>query len=978
MKTELIALFVLFASSCNGSGRPVESLGSVASDADTTREVKSLDGTWEIIFDHDNIGRAADWHTDAVFSAQHVKRTIEVPGAWERIEKDYEGVAFYRRQFQVPLHWQGKIVHLHFDAVNYLSEVWLNDEVVGFHEGGFTPFEFRVDEMLKPGQANVLTLRVVGPIILSDKQVDGMGPMETPQWRGGITGGIWQSVRLLATGDVYVDDVFIEPRISDDTATLHVQLDHAGINNASVDVEIDILEADDASERVARLRRTWKLHPGKNSQSWTVKIPDAEYWSPDNPHLYRANVRVVHDGSVSDEWTARFGMRQLTIKDKDFYLNGEPIYIKASFFEGLYPNGIAFPDSKAMARREIRLAKEAGFNMIRPWRRPPVPMWLDLADEMGVLVVGSPALECMRLPLSSPYLPSRVENEVRQTILRDRNRACVVQWELFNELHRPVLKQLMRPMAMLARQLDPTRLVLDESGGWAFGANMYLPYEYEPTKFNDIHTYPGPLIDRNLYDGFLAIGLTDQQVKDRGLRRKSPGRNVVPGLMSFVSELGYGSLPDLVDNNRRFQQHGNPLTPAYRYHRRLAEGQERVLRESGFSYLYPDLKQFYRDQQAIHGAANKQMIEAVRSNPDVDGYCIHALVAGDWIMGAGLLDLWRNPKSYAYEGTKAANQPRILSIRTKPRNVYAEKGTFLEVTGISELKPADGRLLIDIISADGDVVHTGQRDTGWNSGVSQLLEAKLDTGSWRGNYTVRARFIAENGEVLAENTSQFDVFGKNELLAPDAKVAVVNLIGPLPSFLERSGIDVTEFSSSMKLSIPVFVAGGQRKNQGSRRFAELLDFVGAGGTAVYIDPVRETITSENAKFPFTAMVHPARGLWTCIPHMVSDHPMFEGLPVNGMMRNVYENVWPTNTLRDLRGPADVEFETLVASIGFDWFSQGHKMQYSGPGDAWWGSDVLIATFGKGRCIVSQLRLVNNLGSDPVADKILFNLIRWTD
>ena len=132
--------------------------------------------------------------------------------------------------------------------------------------------------------------------------------------------------------------------------------------------------------------------------------------------------------------------------------------------------------------------------MIRPWRRPPAPMWLDLADEMGVLVVGSPALECMRLPLSTPYLPARVEREIRETVLRDRNRASVVQWELFNELHRPILKQMMRPMALLTRELDPTRLILDESGGWAYGARMYLPNKFEPIRFNDIHTYPGPFI----------------------------------------------------------------------------------------------------------------------------------------------------------------------------------------------------------------------------------------------------------------------------------------------------------------------------------------------------------------------------------------------------------------------------------------------------------------------------------------------------
>jgi len=671
-------------------------------------------------------------------------------------------------------------------------------------------------------------------------------------------------------------------------------------------------------------------------------------------------------------------MRELTIKNKDFYLNGKPIYIKASFFEGLYPNGIAFPDTEQMARKEIRLAKEAGFNMIRPWRRPPAPMWLDLADEMGVLVVGSPALECMRLPLSTSYLPSRVESEVRQAILRDRNRACVVQWELFNELHRPVLKQLMRPMAMLARQIDPTRLILDESGGWAFGANMYLPYEYEPTKFNDIHNYPGPFIHRNQYDGYLAIGLTDQEVKDRGLRWKSPGRNVVPGLMSFVSELGYGSLPDLVDNNRRFQQHGNPLTPAYRYHQRLADGQKQVLQESGFSYLYPDLKQFYLDQQRIHGAANKRMIEAVRSNPEVDGYCIHALVAGDWIMGAGLLDLWRNPKSYAYEGTKAANQPRILSIRTKPRNIYAERGTKIEITGVNELGNIKVNLKLEIVSDENRTVFTKKTDVNLASGVTQLFSEKFDTKALEGTYTLKAQITADDGSQITTNEYSFDVFTTEQLTVHKKRIAVLDTTNTLKPFLKKSGIAFEEFGTATDHSLPVFVTGTQSKNQNNKRFEELFEFIKAGGTAVYIDPVKETITSENSRFPFTAMVHPARGLWTCIPHLVSDHPVFEGLPVNCMMRNVYENIWPMDTLRNLKVVDDIEFETLVASVGFDWFSEGHKMQYSGPGDAWWGSDLAVVPYGKGRYIVSQLRLTETIGNDPVADKILFNLIKWTD
>jgi beta-galactosidase len=113
-----------------------------------------------------------------------------VPNCWELTEKDYEGVGFYRRMFKAPARWEGKVIRLQFDAVNFLAEVWLNDTAVGVHEGGFTPFEFRVDDLLKIDEENTLILRVAGPILLQDKSIDGVGKMETPQWRGAITGGI--------------------------------------------------------------------------------------------------------------------------------------------------------------------------------------------------------------------------------------------------------------------------------------------------------------------------------------------------------------------------------------------------------------------------------------------------------------------------------------------------------------------------------------------------------------------------------------------------------------------------------------------------------------------------------------------------------------------------------------------------------------------------------------------------------------------
>lgn len=943
-------------------------------------EVKSLDGAWEIIFDHENAGRGAWWHKDEVFTSQSTKRNISVPSCWEEIEKDYEGVAFYRRTFNVPQGWQGKIVHLNFDAVNFQSEVWVNDQAAGFHEGGFTPFEFRIDKLLKIGAENTVIVRVAGPILMQNKSIDGIGKMETPQWRGAIAGGIWQPVRLVATDEIYVKDVFIEPKISDNTATFHMELEHAGIKTQSAQLEVTIRSAK-TGNIASRMSEELDISPGDKELRRTLKIPDAKYWSPDEPYLYCAEISVSYGGKISDRWKSRFGMREFTIRNKRFYLNGKPIYLKATFFEGLYPTKLAYPDSREMAIREIRLAKEAGFNMIRPWRKPPPKMWLDLCDEMGVMTLGSMVIECMDFPFESARLPGWVENEIRESILRDRNRACVVQWELFNELKRPVLIQLLHSMSMLARKLDPTRMILDESGGWAQGASMFLPYETEPTKFNDIHDYPGPFVNDDVYQKLLLTGSkTHEEMRKMGLKGRLPGRNVIPGLMSFFSELGYGSLPDLVDNNKRFETMGNPIAPATVYHQRLAGEHMQALRESGFDKIYPDLKQLCLDEQQIHGAANKRMIEAVRCNPKVTGYCIHALVAGDWIIGAGLLDIWRNPKTYVYEGTKAANQKRIISIRMLPRNVYAEKGTNVEITGVNELAEVQATLKLEIVSEDGRSVYAKEADVGMTAGIKQLFSERLDTSSLKGTYTLKAKIIVEDGAIITENEYAFDVFAAEQLAAPNKRIAVLDPSNSLKPFLKKSGITFEEFDSRTEKSLVVFVSRthARTKDEGAL-FGKLRDFVKSGGTAVYFQAGGSNVkwgTAGKASQLLPVKLRLKRGLghWMGHPRLVKDHPVFDGLPSDRIMGQVYENVWPEHSLLDVEG------ETVACTIGIDWFPDYDlgRRHYYGPGDVWWGSDMAVVGVGKGKCIVSQFRIVDNLGSDPVADKILLNLITWTN
>ena len=129
-----------------------------------------------------------------------------MPSHWETMKKDYEGVVFYKKSFWVPKSWNVGVFSLHFEAVNYKTEVWVNDQAVGTHEGGFTPFSFQVDEVLKPGEINHIILRVVGPILMTDQRIDEMGRMEVPQWRCDYR-GIWQDVWIQRRGNITIHDV---------------------------------------------------------------------------------------------------------------------------------------------------------------------------------------------------------------------------------------------------------------------------------------------------------------------------------------------------------------------------------------------------------------------------------------------------------------------------------------------------------------------------------------------------------------------------------------------------------------------------------------------------------------------------------------------------------------------------------------------------------------------------------------------------
>jgi hypothetical protein len=546
-------------------------------------------------------------------------------------------------------------------------------------------------------------------------------------------------------------------------------------------------------------------------------------------------------------------------------------------------------------------------------------------------------------------------------------------------------------MSMLARELDPTRLILDESGGWAEGAKMYLPYEYSPTEFNDIHHYSGSQVTEREYNAYLATAKTKEQLKVLGLETmKGVGKNIVPGKMSYVSELGYGSSPDFVQNNKEFKTIGNPIVAPTIYHKALNEGTINILKKTGFDIIYPNVKDFYLEQQKMHGIANKRMIEATRSNPDIQGYCVHALVDGDWVIGAGLLDLWRNPKSLVYSMTKEATQQQTAPIRILPRNVYASKGTKIEITGINELADEQVNVTIKIVSTKGKIEKSFKVNHQLRNGISCIFTHELNTEKLVGTYDVTVEIKNIAGKIITTNCQSFDVFSAKQLSVIKTKIAVVDIDNKLTGFLKSGNVEVVSFDTQTDISTPVFVGKAFLKNLTYKKQVEsVTEFVKKGGYAVFLEVPGSEINIfevmqggvvknevETDVLPFGAQLHSkwsTLGGWAARSHIVSKHPVFKGLPVNQIMHGVYENVHPLTSMSKQKG------KYIAGLIGYDHYPNNDDMvrHYNGPGEVWWAADVLETPLEKGTMLLSTMNILPNLGKDPVADKLLYNLIEYT-
>ena len=428
-----------------------------------------LSGEWRFAVDPGNVGERTGWFNADFDDSQWT--VVTVPHTWGVMPEhaDYDGLAWYRRTFTLPSTAQDAHLRLCFDAVFYLARVWLNGQYLGEHAGGYTPFEFDVSGLARPGIQNVLAVQVDNRRA-PDRIPAVLGEGWSFDWWN--YGGIVRDVSLALTSRAFIARRLIvaRPHLVDvdkaDSATVTATVT---IRNASTEALTGTLTADvlDDATGLSVLesppQASLTLPPGASTDViLTATVRQPKLWHFDHPNLYRWSASLLSgDGKLlhSDEVT--FGIRLIELKDARFYLNGEPMRLVGVTRHADSPwYGLA--ETTTIMAQDYDDLKTLNMVFSRPVHYPQHEFILDYCDRNGILLIPEvPAWQLTARQMADARMRELEKQQLREMILAGFNHPSIWAWSVANEIDSQSEegRAFVRDMVAFVKQLDPTRPV---------------------------------------------------------------------------------------------------------------------------------------------------------------------------------------------------------------------------------------------------------------------------------------------------------------------------------------------------------------------------------------------------------------------------------------------------------------------------------------------------------------------------------------
>ncbi len=727
-----------------------------------------------------NVDRAAQWRPN--------RASLSWNAQFEDL-RDYAGAGWYRVTLSLPAPQPLTRQLIHFGAVDYLAEVWVNGKRLGEHEGGYTPFSFDLTGKVHGGNNEILVrvfdppMHEAGSAAPDQKYKYDEIPHGKQDWYV-QTSGLWQPVTLETVPLRYVEWVHVTPHNSGDVTV------EAKLAGSTGNAPLKAAVSDPYGATVAE----FELAVDGDIARGKTHVNEPMLWDGDHPNLY--SLEVTNQASVGASaggqlLHTRFGFRELTTAGGKLYLNGKPWYMRAALDQDFYPQGIYTPPSAGFIRQEMLTSKAMGLNMLRCHIKAPDPRYLEAADETGMLVwYEIPAWNDEHH--WTPEAAQRGVDTFHAEVERDWNHPSIVIQSIMNEQWGMDPSQaeqrawLLKTFADLKQLTAPLgRLITDDS---ACCKGFHLQSD-----FADWHTYSS-IPDHA--DQFASW------VKEYGERPKwlfSGYGDARPTGQEplLVSEFGNWGLPQLPARDqlpwwfpRDFG--GRELT--------RAAGVFDRLHAFGFERMFPNYGALALATEKHEYLALKYEIEQMRQQASIQGYVITELTDANWEAN-GLMSMWRQPKMFADELGKL-QQDDLLMANFTTHNFTAGSPVALPLV-LSHYSGAslDGAK-IAWQTSDGQSGMLPLIKTPAPAGVEGegQLEFKAPQTQTPATAFLRLQLVSSAGVTLAQNSYRYAVYPSRPEASSGTSVVVhdpLKQLGGLNAALATRGLAVVDSQAGL-------------------------------------------------------------------------------------------------------------------------------------------------------------------------------------
>lgn len=888
----------------------------------------SLNGSWKFRTDPDGLGVQEQWYLYG-FGGQEVT----IPSVWQSYSKkmeNYTGYAWYSKSFDFEKK-RNERVFIKFDAVDYISDLWLNGQYIGSHEGGYVPFKFDISNALK-AKENLLVLSVFDP-----EDNDEIPHGKQGSWYTRAS-GIWQDVNLISYGESFIENVKIVPNVDLEQVDFSIEFDSIeNINNPII--QIDILSQGD------ELLNSDQFKFNKNEEFHSIAVQNAKLWDLENPYLYNVVVSLKDGEQTIDIYKSYFGMRKVETRDGKIYLNNKPLYIRGALDQAFWPKTIYRAGTEDMIKKEIQKAKDMGFNLLRKHIKTEDPRYLYWADRMGILIWAEPA----NYAKWTSQAKARFKKEYTDMVKRDFNHPAIIIWSIYNEewglewklRENKEMQDWLEEFYDYAKALDNTRLICDNSG-WA----------HVKTDLNDHHRYFAVPENYNEWNYDL-----DQYVI------AEPDKNFVKGYISteeplIISEFGIWGLPELDETLKVDEYPG-----WFRGNSRIFSEEFKIpmtafknFQKYKLNTIFADFNELALATQEREYRGVKYLFEEIRKREAIAGYVVTELSDIEWETN-GFIKYDREDKSFTNKVNRF-NGPLNIMLDIKDHNLWTTDkffGTPYIVNNTSQI--FDGLLKWELAGTD----IKGSMEISVNSFSVNKMKDNIEfellniarTGKFELNY-----YLFKDGEKITMNSEELTVTSPDDVFFSDQEILTFNLKKDFGEKLIANGFNVNSFTGLIDKESYTHNLKFKKIILTDKLSKEVMDYIHKGGKAIFLAEEGSEI-EDKAIFNFEELKDGESWDRTATFNFMNTE-IFPDISLNKISGWEMADLYASSVISNLD---DINYDRIIAGMFSGWIGE-------------FGSSILELSMGKGKLIITTLKFKKQYNKQAIGTLLLNSMIKY--